>query len=133
MDVPLDTHLLNTGDLYLAPGPNRALRGKFIGDVVGTHYLYFQVFYDSSLICTSNTIAIHVKKIKKKSSISVSVTLLTIERGKSVEISGYLSPGRSAKVTLRIISPDGREIIRETTSTSTGAFSYTFTPDTVGK
>ena len=34
---------------------------------------------------------------------------------------------------MRIISPDGREIIRETTSTSTGAFSYTFTPDTVGK
>jgi len=118
---------------YSAPGPSRALRGKFIGDVAGKHCLYFQVYCYDYLVCTSNSICIDVVKEKKPSTITVSVSPPTIERGGSVKISGFISPGVSARVTLKMVAPDGQEIVRETFSTATGHFSYTFSPDKVGE
>ena len=124
---------------YPAPGPYRALQGKFIGDVAGKHCLYFQVYCYSyclgeyELICTSNTICINVVKEKKASTITVSVSPSRIERGDTVEITGCINPGVQAQVTLTIVSPSGRQITRNTLTSATGCFSYTFSPDEVGE
>jgi len=120
---------------YPAPGPYRALVGTFVGDVEGVHYLYFQLYaYQGCLLlCTSNTIAINVVKEKKATTITVSVSPSRVERGDSVTVSGQISPGVSAQVTLEFVSSSGRKSTAQVTSTGTGAFSYTFTPDETGR
>jgi len=119
---------------YPAPGPNRVLVGGFYGDVAGKHMLYFQVYTEwGDLICTSNTITINVVKVKKPSSITVSVSPASVERGGSVSVTGSISPGVSARVTLKIVSPDGSTTVVEVDATSTGSFSYVFSPNKVGK
>uniref|UniRef100_A0A7C1CDF6 Ig-like domain repeat protein n=1 Tax=Thermofilum adornatum TaxID=1365176 RepID=A0A7C1CDF6_9CREN len=119
---------------YPAPGPNRMLISGFYGDVAGKHMLYFQVYTKwGDLICTSNTITINVVKVKKPSSITVSVSPASVERGGSVSVTGSISPGVSARVILKIVSPDGSTTVVEVDATSTGSFSYVFSPNKVGK
>jgi len=119
---------------YPAPGPDRVLVGSFYGDVPGQHTLYFQVYAeDGTLICTSNTITINVVKVKKPSSITVAVTPASVERGNPVSITGSINPGVPARVTLKIVSPDGSTIVVEVDATSTGSFSYVFSPNRAGK
>lgn len=119
---------------YPAPGPNRAYVGSFYGDVPGKHTLYFQVYsWWGDLICTSNTITINVVKVKKPSTITVTVSPGSVERGGSVSITGSISPGVSARVTLKIVSPDGSTTVVEVDTTGTGSFSYLFSPNKVGK
>ncbi len=86
------------------------------------HCLYFQVFCDGYLVFTSNSICIDVVKHKGASAITVEVYPSIVELGGAVEVSGSISPGVSAKVTLKIVSPEGRSIIREVSSTGVGYF-----------
>jgi hypothetical protein len=127
------------GSTYKSPvlGPypplgNAVLVGTFYGDVPGSHFLYFQLAnINGNLLCTSNTIEIDVIKTKEQSSISLSVTPSSARIGQSVTISGSISPGVSAQVTLTIKSPKGESTV-EVTSSGSGYFSYTISPDSTG-
>jgi hypothetical protein len=119
----------------LGPYPplgNAVLVGTFYGDVPGPHFLYFQLTdINGNLLCTSNTIEIDVIRTKEQSSMSLSVTPNYVRIGQSVTVSGSISPGVSAQVKLTIRSPKGESTV-EVTSSESGYFSYTISPDSTG-
>ncbi|MEM2346394.1 MAG: SHOCT domain-containing protein [Archaeoglobaceae archaeon] len=115
-------------------GGGKVLEGTFYADVPGPHYLYYQLFdEDEELICTSNTVKLDVIKTKQSTSISISVSPSKVKLGDSVTLSGVISPPISTKITITIKSPSGGERVVEVTSTEGGYYSYTFTPDSIGK
>ncbi|RSN75800.1 Ig-like domain-containing protein [Candidatus Methanodesulfokora washburnensis] len=119
----------------LGPYPplgNAVLVGTFYGDVPGPHFLYFQLTdINGNLLCTSNTIKIDVIRTKEQSFMSLSVTPNYVRIGQSVTVSGSISPGVSAQVKLTIRSPKGESTV-EVTSSESGYFSYTISPDSTG-
>ena len=116
---------------YPAPGDNRALMGYFIGDKEGEHHLYFQVYTPAGrLLCTSNTISIDVIKEKEPSSISLSVSPTTVEKGETVLVTGSITPRVSTSVTIKISSSKG--VIEKSISAVDGYFSLSFSLTEIG-
>ena len=70
---------------------------------------------------------------KASSSITCAVSPLKIKQGENIQVSGSLSPPRSAAtVTLTLERPDGSMSTNTVATGSEGVFSYTYAPDVEG-
>ena len=78
----------------------------------------------------SSTATVSVSKIQ--STISVSASALTVNVGEDVTISGTLTPGQSATITLTYTKPDGTTTTKDVASNSAGVFTDTITLDQAG-
>jgi len=79
----------------------------------------------------ANPVFFTVGKVLTK--ITLSLTPTTITQGESVAINGVIEPALSVNMTLHIIDPDGEALSpRNVTSSSSGTFTSTFTPDKPG-
>ncbi|MCP8308795.1 MAG: hypothetical protein H3Z54_08905 [archaeon] len=69
-----------------------------------------------------------------ESEITINLSTLTLTLGSSLEVSGLIipSPSNAVQVTLTFIQPDGRVLTYIANSTSTGSYSYTFSPTVAG-
>jgi len=73
-----------------------------------------------------------VEKPKSPSSISLSVNPTTLKVGESISVAGVLSPGTAATVELIYRRPDGFELTKQISTSTSGAFSDSINPDIVG-
>ena len=73
-----------------------------------------------------------VEKAKSASSITVSVNPTTINVNETITVTGIVTPGSQATVDLIYRNPEGFEMTRYISSSPTGAFSDSFTPDVAG-
>jgi hypothetical protein len=64
--------------------------------------------------------------------ITLSLTPEIVTQGESVAINGVIEPAISINITLFIKRPDGTTENKTVTSTSSGTFTFSFTPDTAG-
>jgi hypothetical protein len=78
------------------------------------------------------TVQLIVEKAKEASSISISVNPTTVTIGESVSVTGVLSPGAAAAIEIIYHRPDGFELTRHVSTSGTGSFSDSFTPDVEG-
>ena len=71
--------------------------------------------------------------IMSTSSISITLSTISINKGETVTISGFLSPQNAGvPVDLTYITAEDIEVIKTVTSASDGSFKDTFTPETSG-
>jgi len=73
-----------------------------------------------------------VKAERAASSLSCTVSPLKLKVGETVTVSGLLTPGREAAITLTFTKPDGSKIEETITSKPDGSYSYTYSPDVEG-
>jgi hypothetical protein len=73
-----------------------------------------------------------VEKAKSASSITVSVNPTTINVNETITVTGIVTPGTQATVDLIYRNPEGFEMTRYISSSPTGTFSDSFTPDKAG-
>lgn len=74
------------------------------------------------------------ESVQTKSKISINSSKLSLTLSSSLEVSGSIipSPSNTVQVKLTFIQPSGEELIYIVDSTSTGAYSYTFSPNVTG-
>ncbi|MEM3715032.1 MAG: hypothetical protein QXF82_08805 [Nitrososphaeria archaeon] len=108
--------------------PPDAIYGTYTVTVAGGGY---------SASCTFKVVEVYVPPPppppppKGTSSITISVSRETIMLGENVTIEGTLSPSLNVTVKLMFTSPNGSEVSKSV-STSYGAFTYVFKPDSPG-
>ena len=83
-------------------------------------------------ITRSAIVELFVEKAKSESSISISLSPPTLRVGETLSIAGVLSPGVAAEIEIIYRRPDGFELTKHVTASSSGAFSDSFAPDAEG-
>jgi len=69
---------------------------------------------------------------KVASRITLSLTPTTVTEGEIVAINGVVQPAMAVDVTIQIIPPSGNSTTKTVTSTSSGTFTDSFTPNSAG-
>jgi parallel beta-helix repeat protein len=73
-----------------------------------------------------------VKQSTNPSSITITSSQNAINQGNSITLSGTIIPGHAATVTLVFTKPDLSTLTKTITSLASGAYSYSFNPDSSG-
>lgn len=83
-------------------------------------------------ITRTTTINLVVEKAKTASSLTLSATPTTLKAGETVSVVGSLSPAVAATIELIYNQPDGFEMTKRVSTSSSGAFSDSFKPEKTG-
>jgi hypothetical protein len=80
----------------------------------------------------SVTVSLIVSEDKEETFLSVSATPPAVKANETVSVGGALSPSIAVPIELLYTRPDGFEMIKHVTTSNSGAFSDSFTPDLAG-
>jgi hypothetical protein len=78
----------------------------------------------------ANPVFFTVGKVATRITVSLEPALVT--QGESVAINGVVQPAMAVEITLYIAAPNGTSTNQTVTSTTSGTFTHTFTPDKAG-
>jgi uncharacterized repeat protein (TIGR02543 family) len=105
-------------------------------DAIGTWTVAAQYLGDSTH-GASTTSSVSFQVTKMTSTTSCSVTPTTVANGQSITVSGIVSPASGSAisgetVTLKFTAPDGSTFSGPAVTSSSGSYSYPFTPNIIG-
>ena len=70
--------------------------------------------------------------LKKATALSLTTSLVKVQRGSTITVSGSISPAMSVNIKLIFTKPDGSTMIVEVVSDENGFFTYSFKPEVEG-